>query len=247
MNDFATVLLAGGFGKRLKSEWDGPKGLIELWGKTILWHTLAELEEMGVGRVVMVSNEQHRKLYEDYLAKSGLGVEVEIISDGATTAEHAVGALKDLQLGIAAVGRDEELLVLPCDTVTKGVFKLQDLIEFGQAHPEGMTVVARKMHDEEIEGKFGNLRTNGEGRLVEFVEKPKKAISPLAAAAIYYYPAGTSKWIEEYLVEGGNPESPGMIVPWLLAKGYPVYVYETAEGIMDVGTPEEMKWIKQQE
>ncbi len=237
------VILAGGFGKRIKSAWDGPKGLIPYDGKTILWHVLDELVRLNkVQQIVMVSNAVHAPLYREYFDQEGFGG-VDIISDGAEQASDARGALRDLQIGFEATG-EGDVLVLPCDTVTKGVFALFDFAKFGARHENGMSVVAREMKLEEIRGRFGNVLIDNEQRIVRFVEKPSEPISHFASAAIYYYPANVRGWVEEYLKEGGNPESPGMIIPWLLAKERPVFGFETPGGIIDVGSPAEFIWAE---
>ena len=243
------MVLAGGFGKRIKSVWDAPKGLIPIWEKTILWYSLKEIEEIGVyKRIVLVTNEAHKRLYREFLSKSGLKLEVEVVSDGAGECGAARGAIVDLQLGLARCEAGG-VLVLPCDTVTKGVFKFGDFVEFGKQQVSGLTVLARRVEKTQIVGKFGNLKVNSVGKLIEFVEKPAVAISSLAAAAIYYYPEKTRGWVEEYLADGGNPESPGMIIPWLLHKRrdvYVYYVYEVKGKIVDVGRLEELDWVRQQ-
>lgn len=238
MMDQNVVILAGGFGKRIKSAWDGPKGLIPYLGKTILWHVLDELVRINnVQQIVMVSNVVHAPLYRDYCEQVGFGG-VNIISDGVEQAGDARGALRDLQIGFEATG-EGDVLVLPCDTVTKGVFALADFANFGHLHQDGVGVVARKMKKEEIRGRFGNVLIDQEQRITQFVEKPSEPISVYASAAIYYYPANTREWVREYLKEGNNAESPGMIIPWLLAQKRNVYGYETPGGIIDVGSPAE--------
>jgi len=234
----SVIILAGGFGKRIKSAWDGPKGLIPYLGKTILWHVLAEISESKETReITLVSNAAHLALYQQYCLKEGFD-QVRMINDGAEHVEEARGALNDLLLGLDEA-RAGDVMVLPCDTVTKGVFALADFANFGHLHQDGVGVVARKMKKEEIRGRFGNVLIDQEQRITQFVEKPSEPISVYASAAIYYYPANTREWVREYLKEGNNAESTGMIIPWLLAKKRNVYGYETPGGIIDVGSPAE--------
>lgn len=231
---FSVLILAGGFGKRIKGVWDSPKGLIPYQGKTILGNLLEELRKDQVGeKLVLVSNALHYPEYKKYIDEYKWNVTV--INNGAGEAA-ARGAIPDMLTGLAEI-KTGDVMVLPCDTVTRNTFKFKDFADFGIRHHDGMSVVVREERKELIAGNFGNVLIQGE-KVVKFVEKPEIPFSNMASAAMYVYPEKVVKWIKEFASEGVNLDNPGRVIPWALSKGKTVYGFLVKTGLIDVGRPE---------
>ena len=71
----AAIVLAGGDGKRLKS--DMPKVLHEAAGRAMLVHVLAALEPLELAQVVVVVATSRRAEIEAAVTAAGLGVRVD--------------------------------------------------------------------------------------------------------------------------------------------------------------------------
>jgi len=69
------VVLAAGFGTRMGGK---PKGLIRVAGREILYRTLYLLQQNGVERFVIVTNERYAELYRKFLEEHGFKAELVI-------------------------------------------------------------------------------------------------------------------------------------------------------------------------
>ncbi|MFC7748955.1 glucose-1-phosphate adenylyltransferase [Paenibacillus thermoaerophilus] len=90
--------------------------------------------------------------------------------------------------------------------------------------------------------RFGIMSTDGEGRIVEFEEKPKQPKSNLASMGVYMF-----NWnrLKEHLIrDEQNPQSNNDfgkdVIPRLLAEGVPLYAYPFQGYWKDVGTVESL-------
>ena len=76
------VVLAAGEGKRLRPlTYTRPKCMIELAGKPILHHVLANLKEAGVKKAVIIVKYKE-EVIRNYFAKTDLGLQIEFITQG---------------------------------------------------------------------------------------------------------------------------------------------------------------------
>ncbi|ASJ02335.1 CDP-alcohol phosphatidyltransferase [Thermococcus profundus] len=67
------VILAAGFGTRMGGK---PKGLVKIAGREILYRTMRLLQESGVKKFVVVTNEKYSPLYREFIEKHGFDTEL---------------------------------------------------------------------------------------------------------------------------------------------------------------------------
>jgi choline kinase/phosphatidylglycerophosphate synthase len=67
------VILAAGLGTRMGEK---PKGLIKVAGRAILYRTMRLLQENGVKRFVVVTNERYEPFYREFIGRHGFDVEL---------------------------------------------------------------------------------------------------------------------------------------------------------------------------
>jgi choline kinase len=60
------VILAAGLGTRMGEK---PKGLIKVAGRAILYRTMRLLQENGVKRFVVVTNERYEPFYREFIVQ----------------------------------------------------------------------------------------------------------------------------------------------------------------------------------
>jgi glucose-1-phosphate thymidylyltransferase len=65
---------------------------------------------------------------------------------------------------------------------------------------------------------YNEVVVGADGRVTAFREKPLAPVSPLAAIALYFFPADVAGRIDEYLEAGGNRDAPGHFIAWLVGK-----------------------------
>jgi NDP-sugar pyrophosphorylase family protein len=103
------LILAAGFGTRMGCR---PKAFLQVGGETVLERAARSLEAAGVRRAVVVHNARWAGSFDRWRRTRAAGaLRVETVNDGALDAEGRVGAVGDMRLGLAAVGRGDALLM----------------------------------------------------------------------------------------------------------------------------------------
>ena len=88
--------------------------------------------------------------------------------------------------------------------------------------------------------KYGVVKLDAQGRLVNFVEKPPQPEGTLIGIALYYYPRAILPMIQQYLAEGNNPDQPGRLIQWLYPRTA-VYTWTVPGLWFDIGSKETLE------
>jgi len=88
------VLLAAGYGTRIRSLFpDTPKALIEVGGRALIDHLLANLARSGlVDSALVVTNDRYHDALRRHLAAAAPPLPTRVISDGTASEEERLGA-----------------------------------------------------------------------------------------------------------------------------------------------------------
>ncbi|MBQ1310462.1 MAG: glucose-1-phosphate adenylyltransferase [Blautia sp.] len=127
------------------------------------------------------------------------------------------------------------LLILSGDHIYK--MDYEKMLDFHKANKADATIAVIGVPMKEA-SRFGIMNTDGEGRIVEFEEKPKQPKSNLASMGIYIF---NWKMLRKLLVaDMKNPDSNHDfgkdIIPTLLGEGKSLFAYEFTGYWKDVGT-----------
>jgi len=241
---FKALILAGGFGIRLKRMSENlPKGLIPCGETTIIGRIIKDLQQTpGVHKTGLISNDKFYHQYQAWLKKEGLDSKIKLINNEVKLPEKRLGAIGDLLLALDTLSWwNNHILVLPSDTLYS--FRVNDLLRFFFKH-QGMVTVVRKFKDKsEIANRLGCAILQGK-RIVKFVEKPTNPPSFYGAIPFYVYPVNILPMIRKYQEEDQSLDTPGAIIPWLIRKEVPVYAFITDQPTLDIGKPEDLTKAK---
>lgn len=192
------VILAGGFGKRLRPLTDErPKPLIEIAGKPIIEWQIKWLKKFGVTSVFVLAGYKKEVLI-DWVAKNQdkLGIPIAILTEDQPLGTG--GAIKRLN---GFISNGERFFVLNGDILTNlDLFKLED--------DKAVAVISLVP----LRSPFGIVKVERDGIITQFVEKP--------ILKDYWINAGVysmSSEIFEYLPEKGDIEKETF--PLLAQKG----------------------------
>jgi len=235
------LILAAGFGTRLKEYGEQtPKGLIPTANGTLMGHVIDECLALDFP-IALVTNNRFFPVYTDWLAKSYLSANVQVLNDGANIPEKRLGALGDIDHSINELSwQNDDLLVVPSDTFFE--FSLSEFVCFAQEENLFATVV-RDMGDKKLIANRLGCPTVQYERIVSFVEKPAEPPTTFAAIPFYYYPKHVLAMLPEYRSSGGNMDAPGSIIPWLLSKQVGVAAFQISSSTLDVGTPADIETL----
>jgi dTDP-glucose pyrophosphorylase len=215
------LIMAGGFGKRLgRLTQNTPKPLISVAGKPILRHLINDLDEHGVGRILIAAHYLSEQI-DAFVADLPHRARIEVIVE-----KHPLGTAGALSLLPADISGP--LLVLNGDIMTQTNFSALALHH--TFHDRDATVGAAR---HEIEIPYGVIEHDERGALRAIREKPRYA--PFVLAGIYL--------LEESIYRH-LPDSRPLDMPDLLehaiALDRNVGVFPIHEYWLDLGRPAEI-------
>lgn len=242
MNQLNAIILAAGFGTRLNGAINLPKGLIKSAGSTLLGHIIQDIQQTKpIAKTTLITNTKYHSQYRDWLKATFPDFPITIINNHIATNDKRLGALGDLIHALDHTnGWSQDTLVLPSDTYYS--FALNDLINFYSQH-QGFVTVIRSMDKAEIKNRLGCAVLDN-SQITQFIEKPANPPSNFAAIPFYIYPANHLSLLKDYQQQGGNLDAPGSIIPWLINNDGPVYAMIVDTPTIDVGTPPDIKTLK---
>jgi glucose-1-phosphate thymidylyltransferase len=227
------VILAAGYATRLRPLTDDvPKHLLPVGQRPMLDWVLDGVRELDdVDDVHLVTNSRFAAAFDEWAGNNG----VVVYDDGTTSNEDRLGAVGDLRLAIEEAGlEDDELLVLAGDNLFD--FSLPRFVEWWRSTKPGpaSAVPLHDVGDLELAKNYGIADTDGDDRIVRFVEKPSEPSSTLASTLIYLLPPEHVRLIATYLDAGLSPDNAGSFLGWL-AEREPVYGYRFEGSWYDIG------------
>ncbi|MBR0443052.1 MAG: NTP transferase domain-containing protein, partial [Clostridia bacterium] len=124
------LILAAGYATRLYPLTENfPKPLLQVQGKTILDHLIEDIDTMGaVDEYVVISNHKFAHHFDAWAKKKSQ--KITVVDDGTSSNETRLGAVRDIQFAIDALGLDDDMLVIAGDNLLD--FSLTKFIAYAQ-------------------------------------------------------------------------------------------------------------------
>jgi NDP-sugar pyrophosphorylase family protein len=244
------IILAAGFGTRLRrqarsTELEGiigsvPKPLLPLNGDCIVGHLLRFLKgRASVGRVFVVTNGAHCHRFLEW--REGLDRDlrrdVEVICDPAKNEDQRLGSLGDLNWALMnGVGMKGPIMVLAGDCLLMGDDPGRWITEFQRKGAS--TLLVQRCHQREISKRSGCVYVGAGSQVLAFEEKPLRPKWPWAALPVHIYTKDVMEMLPVYLGVGGDADSMGGWIPWLLKRGVMIAAVEFKGVRIDCGSLE---------
>ncbi len=211
-----------------------PKGLLQVGKKTICDHILSRIREIGIQEVYLVTNSRFYPKFKEWGENKG----VKVFDDGTDSPDNRLGAIRDIEWVLERVPLDDYLVLAGDNLFTFSLKGLKE--EFEKRGRECFIAGVLRIPDKERIKQYGVVKTDGEGKILEFKEKPSRPFSDLASIGIYLFPGKKTSLVKRYLEEGNNPDAPGYFLEWLIKKE-PVYAYIFEGKWYDIGTFETLE------
>ena len=231
------VILAAGYATRLRPLTnDIPKHLLPVGDRPMLDWVLDRIREVDeVDGIHLVTNSRFATAFADWAESHGVVVH----DDGTTSNEDRLGAVGDLRLVIETAGlADEELIVLAGDNLFE--FSLPGFVEWWRAKLRPATAVPlHDVGDLDLATHYGIAATDGDDRIVQFVEKPSEPPSTLASTLVYLLPPEHVRLVARYLEAGESADNAGSFLGWL-AHHERVYGYRFEGAWFDIGNHDQL-------
>ncbi|MBQ6018878.1 MAG: NTP transferase domain-containing protein [Clostridia bacterium] len=221
------VILAGGEGKRLRPLTRlTPKPMVRLFSEPLLAYTLERLERAGFSRAVLTLRylpEQIPRYFGDRFGN------MELIYSRETQPRGTAGAFADAARYLPDDG--EPVFVFSGDGLFG--FDYARILDFHRRRGSALTAVCKRVRQP---GEYGILKTDAEGAVVSFAEKPgwERLDGDLANTGTYLIDPDLC----ELIPSAGAVDFAGDLFPLLLGDSSPFYAYEESGYWIDVGSPE---------
>lgn len=230
-----TIILCAGYATRLYPLTENqPKPLLPVGQKPILEWILGQVAKIQeVEGTYIVSNQKFAGHFEKWVAQMKYPWPVEVVNDQTTSNETRLGAIGDL----AYVIRTRK--VVPCDLLVIAGdnffdFDLVSFTEFGKRkRPHGIIAVY-DVGDKELAKRYGLVKTDTNGKILEFQEKPPQPTTTLASSGIYWLPKEVWSLLDTYISSGHNIDQPGHYMRWL-AENSGLFAFSLKGKWLDIG------------
>jgi len=230
------IILAGGFARRLLPLTENtPKPLLPVGGRPILGYIIDKLRAVGgVERIYITTNRRFWHSFQEFIRTECVGLDAELYVEDAENEGQKLGSVGAIHRLAADKGLHGDCLVIGGDNLFD--FGLDGLTEFHRK--VGASVVA--LHDVASSTKaslYGIARLGPDGRILDFVEKPRDPPSTLASTACYLFNGEAMRSLATYIDEGNPPDAAGNFVAWL-CKRLPVFGLVMGGLWFDIGSKE---------
>jgi len=226
------VILAGGRGVRLGEISERiPKPMVEIGGKPLLEHQVSLLERYGIKHVIFITGHLSSVIEEYFADGRKRGVKISYYKEEKPLG--TTGGLKEIEHLLT-----EDFIVFYGDVMLD--MNLAKLISFHRKKKSAATLV---LHPNDHPYDSDLVEIDPDSRIVAFHPKPrddKKYYRNLVNAGIYVLSPG----ILDHVKKGVKADFGKDLFPKIVINE-PLYGYNTAEYLKDMGTPDRLKNVEE--
>ena len=225
------LILAAGYATRLYPLTENfPKPLLTVGEKTILDWLVDDIDTLGlVDEYVVISNHKFAHHFEKWASEKAQ--KITVVDDGTSSNETRLGAVKDIQYAIDALGIDDEMLVIAGDNVLD--FSLTKFIAY--AKEKKTSCVMRYFEASEAKLRKTGVATVDENDLIlALEEKPEEPKSNWCTPPFYFYTKEDARLVKAGIEQGCGTDAPGSYIAWLCTRT-PVHSMEMPGSRYDIG------------
>ncbi len=223
------VILAAGYATRLYPLTENfPKPLLAVGEKNILEWLIEDIGD-AVDEFVVISNHKFAHHFTDWAEKRP--EKITVIDDGTSTNETRLGAVRDVQFAIDALGLDDDLLVIAGDNVLD--FSLQSFIRYFREKNTSCIMRYWEPSEERLH-KTGVAEVDENGLILHMEEKPAQPRSHWCTPPFYIYRREDVPLVQKGIESGCGVDAPGSFIAWL-SDQVPVHAFEMPGRRYDIG------------
>ena len=228
--DMEAIILAGGFGTRLRSVVSNvPKPMAPVGGRPFLELLLDHLEKHGVSHVVLSTGYMHEKIEQHF------GLHYRSISISYAVENEPLGTGGGMRNALTLCHNDN-IIVLNGDTLF--TINYGNLATFYGSHPTRLAVVLRQVSDT---SRYGSVCTDCCDRIARFTEKNAAGGFGAINGGIYMmhrslleeYPLGLAFSFEKEVLQGRYTQEP-------------FFAYTSSAYFIDIGIPDDYRRIQEE-
>jgi glucose-1-phosphate thymidylyltransferase len=225
------LILSGGKGTRLYPlTYTRAKQLIPVANKPILWRVIETIRDAGITEIGIVIGDTGPEIREAVGDGSQFGVAVTYIPQDAP-----LGLAHAVKISRAFLGDDRFVMFLGDNVIQGGISPL--IREFADHTDWNSQIVLTEV---EHPLRYGVARLNGEGRIVQLIEKPKDPPSNLALVGIYMFDHNVFEATEAITPSWRGELEITDAIQWLIEHDYMVFPHIHRGWWIDTGEAGEL-------
>ena len=234
------LILAAGYATRLYPLTENfPKPLLAVGEKTILDWLVDDIDTANiVDEYIVISNHKFAKHFEDWAGTKKQ--KITVVDDGTSTNETRLGAVKDIQFTIDALGIDDDMIVIAGDNVLD--FSLTRFIKYAKEKQTSCVMRYYEPDDKKLL-KTGVLTIDENDKILNMTEKSPTPATHWCCPPFYYYTNGDAKLVKKGIESGCETDAPGSYIAWL-CKISDVHAMEMPGKRYDIGNLESYEKVK---
>lgn len=236
------LILAAGYATRLYPLTENfPKPLLEVRGKTILDWLIEDIDSLGmVDAYVVISNHKFAHHFDAWAAKKTQ--KITVVDDGTSSNETRLGAVKDIQFAIDALGLDDDMLVIAGDNLLD--FSLTRFMRYAEDKKASCIMRYYESSAQKL-SKCGVVCVDKNDKILSMEEKPAQPKSNWCCPPFYYYTRNDARLVAKGIASGCNTDAPGSYIAWLCTQT-PVYAMEMPGKRYDIGNLESYEKVQKE-
>jgi glucose-1-phosphate thymidylyltransferase len=235
------IILSAGYGTRLYPLTKFiAKPLLPVCGEPILNFILRKVSAIKeVDQIYITTNRKFNNQFEEWLSghKYLFNKKIKLFNEPLLFRNKRIGGIDAIYRIIKKYKIKDDVLVIAGDNLFN--YSLKDIYYFFK-NKKSSVLVLHRLESKKNASNFGVVNLNKEGKIIDFLEKPKKPKSSLISTAIYFFSRADLDFIKKYTKSEKKGNSFGYFMKFLY-KIKPVYGFVPKGKFMDIGTIEDYK------
>lgn len=221
------LILSGGKGTRLYPlTYTSAKQLIPVANKPVLFRVIESIRDAGITDIGIVVGDTAEEIKTAVGRGGRWGVKITYIHQ-----EQPLGLAHAVKVSQDFLGEDRFVMFLGDNVIQGGISGLIE--QFAESDWNSQIVLTRVSHPEQ----YGVAELNGEGRIVQLIEKPKQPPSDLALVGIYMFDHNIHEAVDNITPSWRGELEITDAIQWLVEHDYQVYPYVHRGWWIDTGRP----------
>ena len=236
------LILAAGYATRLYPLTENyPKPLLKVGEKTILDWLVDDIDTAGkVDEYVVISNHKFAHHFDEWAKNKAQ--KITVVDDGTSSNETRLGAVRDIQFAIDALGLDDDMLVIAGDNVLD--FSLTRFIDYAEKKNSSCIMRYFEATEKKLQ-KCGVVSIDENDLITDMEEKPEHPKSNWCCPPFYYYTKKDAKLVKTGIESGCGIDAPGSYIAWLCTQTK-VHAMEMPGKRYDIGNLESYAKVQEE-